>query len=447
MPSLNTGDTTDIGGLQSIAAFLPQIAQPTPRLTAPRRATGFRRVTPASLAADKMAESFAGLPDGVTAPGQLLAAFKAAAPYLGISRRLVDAIDGAFKHTRPQDWDRRSRPIVWPSCAMQRETFGLSATRDKALTRDLVEAGLVAMRDSPTGRRYGKRDQKGNIVEAYGFDLSPMAARYPEFVRVATAAKAEREEMARLRRRATIARKAIRQILETVADYGFQGDEWRTVAEESRGITQALKKVERPEEMDFGVASLERLQVSARERLESLLVGVAAKVSGSVNPDPAGAENGPRESTYNPASEHQEATVIAREESSGTRGEAGQPRSAPVRQEPPEKVLRLRPDELVRLAPKLKAYLRRPDPTWSELVDAAAFLRSDLGVSKALWGDACVAMGREQAAIAIAIISTREPAHFRTSPGGYFHGMVAKAKTGDLHLERTIWGMRDRRHH
>ena len=86
-----------------------------------------------------------------------------------------------------------------------------------------------------------------------------------------------------------------------------------------------------------------------------------------------------------------------------------------------------RDDRLVRLAPKLKPYLRRPSPTWPEIIDAAEWLRHDLGVSKPLWGDACLAMGRDLAAIALAIVSTKELGHFRTSPGGYFHGMVAKA--------------------
>jgi hypothetical protein len=55
----------------------------------------------------------------------------------------------------------------------------------------------------------------------------------------------------------------------------------------------------------------------------------------------------------------------------------------------------IRPDELVKLTPKLKPYLRRPNPAWPDIVDAADWLRHDLGVSKSLWGDACVAMGRE----------------------------------------------------
>jgi hypothetical protein len=75
-------------------------------------------------------------------------------------------------------------------------------------------------------------------------------------------------------------------------------------------------------------------------------------------------------------------------------------------------------------------------------IDAADWLRHDLGVSKSLWGEACLAMGREPAAVALAIVSTKEAAHFRTSPGGYFHGMVAKAKAGELYLERTVWAMR-----
>ena len=406
--------------------------------------TGFRRLTPGLLKVDRVAEGFDGLPDGVTMHGQLLAAFKAAAPRLGLSPRMVHAIDWLFKFTMAQDWGRGGRPIVWPSASLQQDALGLSATRTKAINRALIEAGLVTMRDSPNGKRYGKRDPKGRIVEAYGFDLSPIAERHAEFVQLAAEAKAERDQLRRLRRRATIARNGITQILETAAEYGFEGEEWLTLRRESRNLTLALRKIERPEEMALGVASVERRQVSARERLEKLLAEVAAKASESVNPDPLGAENGPHQYTYKPSLYPEQDTVIASEESSRAGGEAVEPQPAPVRREPPERgrVLKLAPDELVRLAPRLKAYLRRPDPTWPELVDAASFLRSDLDVSKSLWGEACLAMGREQAAIAIAIVSTKDPEHFRTTAGGYFHGMVAKAKAGELNLDRTLWGLR-----
>src|ERR1700752_2349968 len=105
-------------------------------------------------------------------------------------------------------------------------------------------------------------------------------------------------------------------------------------------------------------------------------------------------------------------------------------------------MMRLSIDELTKLAPRLRTCLKSPRPAWPEIVDAADWLRGELGVSKSLWGEACVAMGREQAAISIAIVSAKPETHFRSTPGGYFHGMVVKAKTGELHRGRTSWSLR-----
>ena len=85
-------------------------------------------------------------------------------------------------------------------------------------------------------------------------------------------------------------------------------------------------------------------------------------------------------------------------------------------------------DELVRLAPRLRPYLRTSAPSLARIVDAADWLRHDLGVSKPLWGEACLAMGREKAAIALAIVSAKPAEHFTASPGGYFRGMVARPR-------------------
>jgi replication initiation protein RepC len=408
---------------------------------APRRGfahapTGFRRMTPGLLKADRSAEGFNGLPEGVESPGQLLAAFKAAAPRLGISPRLVHAVDWLFCFTQPQDWEPSARPIVWPSASMQQQQLGLSPSQVKEINRRMIELGLVTMKDSPNGKRYGKRDPKGRIIEAYGFDLAPIAARHAEFVRLAEEGRAERAAMGRLRRRATIARKAIIQILETAAEYAIEGEEWITLARESEALARALRAVERLDEMEAGVTSLERRQTAARERIENLL--------GVVETVPKGAENRPHIYNYKPNLDPQEDTVIAAEECSGAGGEGVSQSPAPIQPKRPEKgmVHGIRPDELVKLTPKLKPYLRRPNPAWPDIVDAADWLRHDLGVSKSLWGDACLAMGRELAAVALAIVSSKEAEHFRTSPGGYFHGMVAKAKAGELHLERTVWALR-----
>ncbi len=418
--------------------------------------TGFRRLTPSLLRADRTAESFDGLPEGVTVPGQLLAAFKAAAPRLGLSPRLVHAVDWLFRFTQPQDWGRGGRPIVWPSASLQRDALGLSPTQVKALNRALIEVGVITMKDSPNGKRYGVRDRAGRITEAYGFDLSPIAARHVEFVRLADEAQAERAEMGRLRRRTTIARKGITQILETAGEYGLQGEDWASLARDTRILATALKRVERPAEMVLGVESLERRQCAARERLEMLLIATRAGPSEEVDSDPLGSEYRPHQYTYKPSPNPQVDTVIANEECSSLSEPPLPEQATPEQPAGPQEtkpakpvridgtVLRLSTDELVRLAPRLRPYLTTPQPAWPAIVDAADWLRGELGVSKSLWGEACLAMGREEAAIAVAIVSAKPAGHFQTSPGGYFHGMVAKAKAGELNLARTIWGLRAR---
>jgi hypothetical protein len=44
-------------------------------------------------------------------------------------------------------------------------------------------------------------------------------------------------------------------------------------------------------------------------------------------------------------------------------------------------------------------------------------------------------------AIALAIVSAKPAEHFRTTPGGYFHGIVTKAKTGRLAPEPHDMGV------
>ena len=414
---------------------LEYCAQQAPQDGFAARPTGFRRLTPGLLKANRAADAFAGLPAGVASHGQLLAAFKAAAPRLGLSIRLVHAVDWLFRFTQAQDWETDGRPIVWPSAETQQSALCLSLTQVKTINRMLIESGLLTMRDSPNGKRYGRRDRQGRVVEAYGFDLAPLAARHAEFVRLAEEEKLERQLVGRMRRRITIARKGIVQILETVREYGLGGDEWMQLAQETQHLLRMLKTAHCPEDMEAGVVSLERRQTAAREHLELLL--------GMVDSAPREPENRPHITATNEESNLPD-TVAAHQGSSRTREPpliSSQPREL-GQSSAGSSGLKLAPEELVRLAPRLQPYLRGPDPTWPDIIDAADWLRGDLAISRPLWGEACILLGREPAAIAVAIVSTKDPSHFRTTAAGYFHGMLAKAKARELNLDRTIWKLR-----
>jgi len=124
---------------------------------------------------------------------------------------------------------------------------------------------------------------------------------------------------------------------------------------------------------------------------------------------------------------------------------AGAPQAAA--QEPDERDLRTDPVELLSLFPALVPYIRTLHPDWREFIEAAWWMRGRLGISDRLWREACEVFGsgiagQARAAIAVGIVSSKPLDHFKSGPGGYFFGMVQKAKRGELHLEKTLWGMR-----
>jgi replication initiation protein RepC len=107
---------------------------------------------------------------------------------------------------------------------------------------------------------------------------------------------------------------------------------------------------------------------------------------------------------------------------------------------PFERVERRHPGELLELATRLAHHVHQTYPEWADIVDAAGtHLREDLGVSLSLWGEACMVLGRQIATVTLAIVSTKPKDHFKRGAGGYFAAMVKRGKTGELHLDRTLW--------
>ena len=100
------------------------------------------------------------------------------------------------------------------------------------------------------------------------------------------------------------------------------------------------------------------------------------------------------------------------------------------------------PAELIELCPRLGLYATGR-PSWPSVIDAADWTRHEYGISQWLWRRACKVLGRERAAIAIGIVTTKPADHFTASAGAYFHAMIDRATTGDLHLEKSIFGLRE----
>ena len=46
---------------------------------------------------------------------------------------------------------------------------------------NLIQCGIIRRRSSPNGKRYAHHDAEGNVIAAYGFDISPLLERMQEF--------------------------------------------------------------------------------------------------------------------------------------------------------------------------------------------------------------------------------------------------------------------------
>ena len=161
----------------------------------PSAATGHRvRVlTPAIVTAhDRRPKTFSP-----SSKKKVLSAFKPALPLLNLSTSAIRLIEYLVFLTQPLDWSD-GNPIAWPSNHTVKSALGVGDSQLRNLSRELQENGLVVMCDSTNGRRYGRRDEAGHLIEAYGFDLTPLLERVEEFDQLAKSNKAARAECNRL---------------------------------------------------------------------------------------------------------------------------------------------------------------------------------------------------------------------------------------------------------
>src|SRR5512132_1823537 len=400
-------------------------------MTHARIAPGCRRLTPAHVQAQATAERFEGLPEDVS-KGQALAAFKQAAQPLGISPRLRDTIDVLFAFSQPQDWQPRARPIVWPSNRKLETTLGLGRRQVQNVLNALIRAHLITPVDSPTGRRWGHRDTTGKIIEAYGFDLSPIGLRHAEFVALAERAAAEERERTALRRRLTIARKAIQQIAETAVEHRRADRDWHYWLAEMLTLVLTIRDDLPLDGLQAVVAELEQRRAEGETALRAAFDSRQNAPAGAIGCTPITTTNQPQadnSATGNSSSEKSHSGL----DDSPTLADPVCPKRS---QQPLPAVT---PKFVLNISPDLKSYLFTASPSWADLVKAADGLRQQLGISRPAWIDACQAMGRYQAASAVAVIAAKGKSIH--SPGGYLRGMTGRARNGELHLSNSLWGL------
>ena len=421
------------------------------------RPTGWRKASANLAVAEQLAE--AGERAAVPKT-EAFVAVKRVGAHIGLKASDLLLLDTLGAFTQPQDWEERRRPIVWTSNAYLMEQTGFSLSALKRHARRLAEAGVIAFKDSPNGKRWGRRDPDGHIIEAYGFDLSPLAARVEEFMELHGRIQEERALCQRLKRQITVARRMIRARIEAALQGALSGA-WTEYLERFEGLLTRLPRANASSEtLEQVLAWFQGLQ----ERVERAYLKAFRGAEGvEKTPETEGQtaepiqEMNPKEVipdphilitiqlnpvTRSPSEPEQTAGVTPKGQ---TVVPVGRPKpeveGAEAPKTPPGVAVDIRTvmqacPEFAYWARSMGGYLR----DWGDLYRIAGDLKKIIGVSDHAWFDAQEVMGKQMAAAAMALVFDKHAKGEVSSAGGYLRGMTEKAGTGELHLERSFYG-------
>lgn len=431
---------------------MPQIGGGVSNINQP---SGWRKAT-AGLA---VAEQHAQVGEKAAVPkAQAFVAIKRVGAHIGLKAGDMMLLDTLGAFTQAQDWEEGRRPIVWASNAYLMEQTGFSLSALKRHARRLAEIGLISFKDSPNGKRWGRRDADGVIIEAYGFDLSPLSARVEEFAQLHAELQAERELCQRLKRQITVARRMIRARIEAALGSALRGP-WTQLT----GLFEDL--LDRLPRRDTASETLTRLLEWFRELQERVEVAYLKAVRADEAVENAAEtteqvlqktqEMDPREVISDPhilitnqlnpvtcnSSEKEEAASVVpnappeervdrelEDWVAETRKKRGAALDLPT-------VMQACP-EFASWARNMGGYLK----DWGDLHRVVGQLRPMIGVSEHAWNLAQDRLGPQIATAALVLTFDKHCAGEVASPGGYLRGMVEKAGAGELHLERSFYG-------
>lgn len=407
----------------------------------------FRRITPGILASARLAMAN-DIPE--TSKAEVAIILKKAAPILGIDGSTYHIMDILIGLSRADDWKGANRPIVAISNAKLAEYTCRSERQVTRCIRRLVEAGIVAYRDSPTGRRFVYRGKDGDISKGYGLDFTPAQVRIKELKALVDEFQARLNSEQEARRTVT---QLSRAIVDACEAYPELAARWSEELERVKGLGLNLEEEAAAlEDMHTGIVAEVTDEYVQHDMSAEGDIGVSPNINTtsqnsieSKNERPRSIEREISSQAYDRfavAASTEKKSELIRPHVEASRGEK---RSTSV-DEIQSSVLASVSVGLLRAAcPQACEMAGKEFRSWPELAAAAPVMRVMIGLSEAGWVDGVGRVGRYAAAAILATVlekSARSPDQI-SSPGGYFRAMIDRAVEGQLHLEKSLFGLAD----
>lgn len=402
----------------------------TPFGGAPLSAKNFARMTKVEGQQKRLRDGDGGNETGTAEKWQLIRALTEARDVYGLSDRSIAVLEALLSFHPERQLDGRAPIIVFPSNAeLSLRCRGMSAATLRRHLAALVDAGLIFRRDSPNGKRFCQRDERGVVENAFGFDLAPLVLASDEIAAHAEAARDLARRISRVRAEISLHLRDIAKTIEAALSEARRGD-WPDFVLQLQSLSG---RVARNGELADHVARASEL-LRLRAEVEKAYLDSLSKQEMSGNE--LVSERHIQNSNTDPSFEQDGQRVIQRAEpaanttravsGAGDTGMIDGDKAAPPKLE--RKSVGISLKQFLFSCPQIIDYARDGIRSWMDVVAAAEIVRSMLGVSPSAWAEARAAMGEIEAAITLSAIFERAEAI--RSPGGYLRDLTRKAELG-----------------
>jgi replication initiation protein RepC len=377
--------------------------------------SGGRRLRHAALAARKLA-----LEDGRTVTRkELSAAARDAGKALDLRPAQRAVLSELVACWGEQEWERL---LVWPSNDYLMSRTGLTERAIRRILRQLVDLQLIAPKDSPNGKRYAVKDLAGQVVDAFGFDLTPVYARRGDWAAMLIEQKQLREVQKRAFDEVTICRRAAEEALSALAEHFPEVDrtEFDGELKALQARTPTRSRITLPADL---LDAWQLLRTQAEEAFyEAGNAGLGVLHSKNNNGSPSEPCN------------------------------KGFPKKAEAVRQSEQTSEHLSPELILEACPTLGDY-GQPVRDLADIVSAGRYLRAALGAHESAWAEAVEDIGIVRAAIAVIYVlqlyeddTAKNGGESRIkNPGGYFRALTRMVKSGKIDLAVELLAMRRRR--
>jgi replication initiation protein RepC len=428
--------------------------------------SGGRISSPKIRGADQFSDEFEGLAEDAKR-FELLKLVKRVGAYAGFTSKMVQLLEYYLVFTKDCDWKAGNRPIVYQALSKTALDFGVSERQIQKLEKALFEIGALAWNDSGNHRRYGTRDaETGEIVYAYGVDLSPLAALRTFLIAKDSEKRLADEAWMETKRQISWYRSQIRSMVaearevRTLEHFSIQAEsnyegiaisirtymdikDLRTLLEAHKDLYDVLMNTLEGTSPALKEAQLSHEYTSKDEQQFAHIDNTnKTKYDKSYNSSSKSIEAS-EGSVVDPRSSkpHNDAPVtLSKGEISDSKEQWRAAISEELGRISWKQVLNACSDRFKQQFP-----IHDRPLAWSDIVDAAAGMLPTLGISKSAWWEACGTLGRHGAAICIMVIDQKTQAADLAdrvrNPGGYLREMTARAKKGELNLHGSVFGL------